>query len=212
MNKTIIALVMLSLPLAAVAQEKDAPAATNTPAAGPVVGQSAASQEAMMQAWKDFATPNENHKRLAALVGSWKTHTKWWVKPGGAPAESDGTADIKSVLGGRYIEQLHEGKMMGQPFSGIGYTGFDNIKQRYITTWMDNMGTSILYVTGKADPSGQVIKSQGTVDDPLTKKPQKYQDAVTLNGPDKFTYEAWGPEPGGAKMFRMMEIVYTRAK
>ena len=166
----------------------------------------------MMKAWQDFATPNDNHKRLAAFVGSWKTHSKWWMKPGGAPEESDGAAEIKSVLGGRYIEQHMDGKMMGQPFSGIGFTGYDNLKKKYVSIWLDNMGTSILYVTGKADGSGKVIKSAGTVDDPMTKKPQKYQDAVTLKDPDTFTYEAWGPEPGGTKMYRMMEIVYTRSK
>lgn len=165
-----------------------------------------------MKAWQDFATPGEHHKLLGRYVGSWKTHTRMWFKPDAPAQESDGRAEIRWALGNRYIEQRQEGQMLGRPFSGIGYTGFDNVKQKYVTIWMDTAGTSILYELGSVDPSGRVIKSRGTVDDPVTKKPQRYQDAVTFRSPDSFSYEAWGPEPGGVKMFRMMEIVYTRQK
>ncbi|MBI3507525.1 MAG: DUF1579 domain-containing protein [Proteobacteria bacterium] len=167
---------------------------------------------ATMKAWAEFATPGEGHKRLEAFIGSWKTRTKFWPKPGAPAMESDGTAEIKWVLGGRYIEQRVEGRMMGQSFSGLGHTGFDNIKKKYVSTWMDTFGTSILQTWGKAE--GMAIKSEGTADDVSTRKPMKYRDAVTPVDADTFTYEAWQPEPGGksAKLYRAMEIVYTRAK
>ena len=51
------------------------------------------------------------------------------------------------ILGGRYLEQRYEGTMMGQPFSGIGVTGFDNYKKKFVSTWVDSMGTAIMTMT-----------------------------------------------------------------
>jgi hypothetical protein len=41
------------------------------------------------------------------------------------------------VLGGRFVEQRYAGNFMGQPFSGLGYTGYDNYRKKYIGSWMD---------------------------------------------------------------------------
>ena len=31
--------------------------------------------------------------------------------------------------------------MKGSPFTGIGFAGYDNHTQKYLSTWMDSMGT-----------------------------------------------------------------------
>ena len=63
------------------------------------------------------------------------------------------------ALGGRFLEERVQSSFMGQPFSGIGYTGYDNVKKKYVSTWMDNMGTMIMVMEGTPDPAGKVYKT-----------------------------------------------------
>ena len=123
------------------------------------------SQEEMMKAWMAAATPGEAHKKLEPVVGSFTVQTKMWMDPSKPPEETAGTSENKWVLGGRFVEQQVEGTAMGQPFSGIGYTGYDNYKKKYVGTWTDSMGTMIMTSTGTADASGKKITFWSTMDD-----------------------------------------------
>ena len=111
----------------------------------------AMSQDEMMKAWMAFATPGAPHKALEMTAGSWDVKTKMWMAPGAPPQETAGTSENKMILGGRYLEQRYEGAMMGQPFSGIGVTGFDNYKKKFVSTWIDSMGTGIMSMAGTAN-------------------------------------------------------------
>ena len=65
-------------------------------------------------------------------------------------------------MGGRYLEQRFKGDIMGMPFEGIGYTGYDNVKKQYWGTWMDNMSTGMMTSTGTAPPTGRSWTFNGT--------------------------------------------------
>lgn len=161
-------------------------------------------------AWAaDLAVPGRHHERLAGFAGSWSIHVRFWQEPGAAPRESDGTAELRLVLGGRFLEQRQEGSLLGKPTSGIGYVGFDNAKGRYVSLWLDDLSTAVLRTEGPPDPAGKVIRTLGMIDDAATGKPLRVEEVMTLVGPDRFTYEAWTGPPGG-KLARVMEIVYSR--
>ena len=87
-------------------------------------------QQAMMEVWKQIGTPGEPHKLFASLAGSWTTTSKEWMEPGKPPTESTGTAEMKMLLDGRFLYQEYHAQMMGQPFSGIGIDGYDNMLAR----------------------------------------------------------------------------------
>jgi len=169
------------------------------------------SQEEMMKAWMAVATPGEAHKKLEPLVGTFTAKTKAWMEPGKPPEETEGTSENKWVLGNRFIEQHIEGQMMNQPFSGIGYTGYDNYKKKYVGTWMDSMGTMIMSSLGTMDPSGKKLTSWSTVDDVIMKKPSRIKSLLTILDNDHHTFEMWGPAPDG-KNFKVLEVSYTRKK
>jgi hypothetical protein len=61
------------------------------------------------------------------------------MEPGQPPLESEGTAEHKMILGVRYLQQAFTGDMMGTPFGGIGLNGYDNQKQKFVSTWVDSM-------------------------------------------------------------------------
>ena len=120
-----------------------------------------AEMQAMMETYKKLAMPGEPHKQLAALAGSWTTQAKSMDVPNKPPMESAGTAEMKMLLDGRFLQQEFTGEMMGQPFSGIGIDGYDNLRKKYVTTWIDTMGTGIFSMEGTASADGKTITLKG---------------------------------------------------
>lgn len=164
--------------------------------------------QAMMELYQKLATPGEPHKLLAGLAGSWTTQTKEWMEPGKPPIESAGTADMKMVLEGRFLQQEFTSTMMGQPYTGIGTTAYDNLRKKYVSTWIDSMGTGIFVMEGTASADGKTITLKGSHPEPgggqMTHRAVwKIVDANTQ------TFDMYGTHGHGKEM-KMMEITYTR--
>ena len=200
--KGILAGAALLVVIAALAIGADEKSKSAKPAAGQM------DEKAMMEAMAKYSTPGPEHKALEQFVGTWDANVKMWMAPGAPPQESTGTAENKMALGGRFLEQHYEGTFMNQPFTGMGYTGYDLYKKQYIGTWMDSMGTSIMNSTGTADASGTMTFT-GKMDDPVAKKTQPFKETMRVVDNDHHVFEMWSPGPDG-KMFKMMEITYTR--
>jgi hypothetical protein len=164
---------------------------------------------AMMEAMMKAGTPGDAHKALEPFVGTWSTKVTSWMKPGADPMVMEGTAESRWVMGGRYIEERFKGDFMGMPFEGLGFTGYDNVKKQYWSTWMDNMSTGIMSSTGARD--GKVWTYNGTMADPMTGKDSALSMKLNVADADKHTMEMWAPAPDG-KNYKMMEIVYARKK
>ena len=172
--------------------------------------QPSAEEQAAMEAMMKAATPGEMHKKLTPMVGVFDLKITMWNMPGQPPTNSTGTSENTWVLGGRFIEQKATGDFMGMPFLGIGYTGYDNIKKIYVGTWMDNFGTQVMISTGTTD-DGKTYNFDSSVSDPMTGKTQPVKEKITVVDDDHHVMEMWGPGPDG-KMYKMMEITYTRKK
>jgi hypothetical protein len=173
--------------------------------------QMSAEEKAAMDAMMKAGSPGEQHKQLARMVGKWDTTVKMYQAPGAPPQVSTGVSENKLVLGGRWVQETFNGTFGGMPFSGIGYTGYDNIKKQYVGTWMDSMSTSVMQSAGTADASGKNFEFSSTMDDPMTGKAVTTKSTVTVTDENHHTMEMWMPGPDG-KMFKMMEINYTRKK
>jgi len=173
----------------------------------PQAGPGQAEMEAMMKA----ATPGDAHKKLGAMAGTFNAEVKMWMQPGAPPAGGAGVAENSWALDGRFLEQHFTGNFMGMPFTGMGFTGYDNIKKKYVGTWMDTMTTSMMISTGTANADGKSYTFTSTMDDPMTGKSSPVKEVVTVVDNDHHTLEMWGAGPDG-KMFKTMEIAYTRKK
>ncbi|HXG58605.1 MAG TPA: DUF1579 domain-containing protein [Thermoanaerobaculia bacterium] len=168
-------------------------------------------QDAMMAAWLKAATPGAAHKALEPFVGTWEAKATFWALPGADPVTSSGTAEAKWVLDGRFVEQRFSGSFQGMPFTGIGYTGYDNIKKQYVGMWMDSMGTGVMISTGKA--SGEKsFEFEAVYPDAMTGRDMLMKETVRIIDSDRHVFEMWSPAPDGKGMFKSMEIVYTRRK
>jgi hypothetical protein len=165
---------------------------------------------AMMEVYKKLATPGPQHKMLESMAGSWTTKITSWCEPDTPPRESTGASEQKMILGGRFLQQEFSGEMMGSPFTGIGVTGYDNHTKKYVSTWMDSMGTAILSFEGTAGADGKTITQETRYDDPI-KGPMKWRSVTRIVDNNTHVFEMYGIDKSGKKD-KMMEITYTRKR
>lgn len=164
--------------------------------------------QAMMEVYNKLAAPGEQHKQLASLAGSWTTKTKEWMEPNKPPTESTGSAEMKILLDGRFLQQELTGQMMGQPFSGVEITAYDNLLKRYVTSWMSTMGTGIFTMEGTASTDGKTITLKGQHAEPGGGY-MKHRAIWKIVDSNTQTFDMYGTYPGG-KEWKMMEMTYTR--
>lgn len=164
--------------------------------------------QAMMEVWKKMATPGEPHKLFATLAGSWTTTTKEWMEPGKPLTESTGTAEMKMLLDGRFLYQEFSGNMMGQPFSGVGIDAYDNMTKKYMTAWMDTMGTGIFMMEGSASADGKTITLKGSHPEPGGGK-MTHRAVWKIVDSNTHTFDMYGTHQGG-KETKVLEITYNR--
>ena len=165
-------------------------------------------QQAMMEVYQKLATPSEPHKLFATLAGSWTTTTKEWMEPGKPPTESTGTAEMKMLLDGRFLYQEFTGSMMGQPFSGVGIDAYDNMTKKYMTAWMDTMGTGIFMMEGTASADGKTITLKGSHPEPGGGR-MTHRAVWKIADGNTQTFDMYGTHHGGKEM-KVLEITYSR--
>src|SRR5437868_12279775 len=195
------------------------PASAASPAtAAPAAGQP--NQAEMMKQMMELAKLNENHKLLADLAGTWSYTVKFWMNPdpNAKPQESKGTAVRKSMMDGRYFVMDVTGKMdipgpdgkkKEMTFKGMGVEGYDNVKKKFVGTWVDNMGTGIMVSEGDYDPATKTFTYTGEVE-AIPGMKQKIREVVKITDKDHHVFE-WYEDRGGLEA-KTMEINYTRSK
>jgi hypothetical protein len=160
---------------------------------------------------KEFATPGPAHKALDAKIGKWNVQVKTTMAPGEAPETSTGTSEMKWILGGRFVEESFSGTFMGEPFQGRGTSGYDNIKKKYVSTWIDTMGTGIIVGEGTFDAGTKTFQSTSDCPDAAAWKYVKARSVDKMVDNDHFMVQMFTNGPDG-KEFMSMELHYTRAK
>ena len=164
-----------------------------------------AMEEMMMKA----AAPGPPHQRLQKLAGEWNATVESTMDPSQPPQKTTSVAVITTLMDGRYVQEVSTGEMMGRPFSGMGITGYDNLRKKYVSMWIDNFGTGIMTSEGTPDASGNVINWTGESPDPMSGKMAKFRMVTRFLSDDKHTFGMFGAGPDG-KETKMMEITYER--
>jgi hypothetical protein len=115
------------------------------------------------------------------------------------------------VLGGRYVQQMLAGHINGEPWSGIGYAGYDNVAKKYVSTYMDSGSTGMEWFTGTVSPDGKLAKLTATIPDDSTGKPVKVEMRLNVATNGDHVTEMWQADKSG-KMVKVMDLQYTRRK
>jgi hypothetical protein len=166
-------------------------------------------QDEMMKAWQESMTPGPMHEMLAHKVGEWKAEVTMWMDPNQPPSTSETKTVTESILGGRYFKSTHTGMMMGMPFEGYEINGYDNVKKKFFSIWLDNMGTGFMTSEGNYDEASKTINLTGQMIEP-TGNNVDVREITKLIDNDNSTFEMY-VNMGGKEM-KTMEIKYTRVK
>ena len=161
-----------------------------------------------MKAWMDYMTPGDPHKMMAAWDGKWKTESTMWMEPGAPPQTSTGTAVNKMILGGRYQRMTYSAEMMGEKMEGEGITAYDNASKEFVTTWIDNMGTGLMKMSGPWDGASKTINMKGDCVDPMTGKDMSMREVYRILDDTHHEMQLFRTVDG--KEMKMMEMKMTK--
>jgi Protein of unknown function (DUF1579) len=172
----------------------------------------------MMAKMMELSKLNDNHKLLGTLAGTWTDTVKMWMDPKGNPTESKGTAVRKAIMGGRYYVCDFTGQMQmpgadGKPknmeFKGMSIEGYDNVKQKFVSTWCDIMGTGIVMSEGTYDAGSKTFTYTGSFD-AMPGMTIKLRETLKIVDANHHTFEYF--EDRGQGEMKSVEINYTRKK
>jgi hypothetical protein len=161
-----------------------------------------------MKAMMAYMTPGEVHQMMAKSVGNWNGALTMWMQPGAPPMNMTAECKNEMILGGRYLQSRNTGSFNGMPFEGIGTTAYDNAKKIFINTWIDNMGTGVMYLEGTWDDPSKSIVFKGKMVDPASGKDIQVKQIVKFIDDDTQLMEMYATQNG--KEFKTMEIKFTR--
>jgi hypothetical protein len=171
-----------------------------------------------MQKMVELSKLNENHKLLSSLDGSWDYTLKFWMNPDpkSPPQESTGTATRKTIMDGRYVMMDVDGKFQmpgadGKPqdveFKGMGLEGYDNVKKKFVASWVDNMGTGIEFSEGSYDPATKSFTYTSEIE-PMPGKKTRVREVIKVADDSHMMLEWYETKHGKEK--KTMEINYTK--
>ena len=101
--------------------------------------------------------------------------------------------------------------MMGMPFQGHSIMGYDNAKKMFVSTWVDNMGSGIIYLTGTYDEATKTLNLKGKQTNPMNGKDAGIRETMKIIDDNTYILEMYGDGPDG-KEIKYMEGTFKRKK
>lgn len=175
--------------------------AQQNPTTSPVPGEA-------MQAMAAAAQPGPMHADLMKRAGDYTTTTTFYA-PGTEPQQSTGTARLKSILGGRFLEEENSGDSFGAPYSGLRLYGYNNGSKQYEAIWIYNGSTAFLVLDGGSEDNGKTVRYSGAFLGPNGVR-ETLRVTVTQQDDDHFVVRLLGQGPGDTTS--TLETVYARVK
>lgn len=160
------------------------------------------------KAWMEFMTPGKNHQMLAKSDGEWNQEITMWMDPAAPPTKSTSTCTNTMIMGGRYQQSMTKGNFQGMPFEGMSVTGYDNAKNMFVSTWIDNMGTGIMSLEGPYNEASKTVMLKGKYTDPMTKKEERVREVWKMIDDNTQFMEMYMTKNG--KEYKSMEMKITR--
>lgn len=174
----------------------------------------AAEDERYLETWRQVGQPTEHHTRLSALEGEWEFVTRWYRDASAEPRESRGTTTVRSVFGGRFLEEQARGKLLDrEDYEGRTIIGYDYRRRKFFTAYYDNFQTALIVSEGDWPEGSQTLNLRSSHHvDTLTGAHDGEGAHVTIQitGPNRRTLQILEWTPDGHQQYVATEIEYTR--
>jgi hypothetical protein len=148
--------------------------------------------------------PGPEHERLQKMEGTWEATIKT------SEGESKGTMIYKMEVGGLWLVGNFKANFGGQPFQGKGLDGYDPIKKKYVSVWIDSMSPALMLFEGTFDKEGKVFTQVGEgpgMDGKLT----KFKSVTKMKDNDTMVFTMSSADNNGTEQ-TMLTITYKRQK
>lgn len=166
-------------------------------------------EQAMMAKMIEYGTTGEAHRVLDQNIGLWKMQMSAF-NPDGTPAmSSTATSKVEWIMDGHYVQETVTGDFGGMPFHGSSLLGFDNIKQRYVGTWIDNWSTGVMTMEGTYDPKTKTLTMISSMPEPMSWSYVEAKTVSTWIDQDHGVAKFYMPGPDGND-YMHMQLDYTR--
>jgi len=156
---------------------------------------------------QEMAKPGPQHQKLAANAGTWDAAIEM-MGPDGKMQPSKGVSVMTMGPGGFWLLDNFNADLGGMPFHGMGSTGFDPQKGKYVGTWIDSMSPTLMVLEGDFDAAGKVLTMSGTAPG-YDGKPAVHRMVTTHVDAKTNRFEMFVTGSDGKEM-KMLSITYTR--
>ncbi len=144
---------------------------------------------------------------LRKVVGVWDVEMTHYMC-GPEPWQSKGVETVR-LFGDFWLVADVESDMMGQPFRGHCITGYDMVKKKYVSTWVDTMAPYAMQFEGEW--KGDTLTLECVTADPMMGGAEtRYVSVDRWTGPD--TREWSMVQHSAMGETKMMDSKYTRRK
>lgn len=147
--------------------------------------------------------PGAEHQQLAKATGTWDV----MVEGAGMPP-SKGTSEMKMSLNGFWLTETFSCPMGPMSFEGRSQTGFDPIKGKFVSTWIDNMSPALFVTEGTFDAKTRTLTMVGDGYDQAGQK-VKMRNLTIHKDANTVLFEMYHTGADG-KESKVMTITYTR--
>lgn len=149
--------------------------------------------------------PGPEHALLKESEGTWEANTKM----------ADGTTmpgvmTFKMECGGLWLVSDYKAEVPGFKFQGKGMDGYDPMKKKYVSVWVDSVTTSPMTLEGTYDEATKTMTMAGggTGSDG---KPLKVKNVTKITDKDHQTLQMFTINADGKEELQMT-IEFTRKK
>ena len=157
-----------------------------------------------------FPKPTPHHLAMKEQAGTWTAVVKMYMDPAKPPMESTGTETNTLVAGGLWLKSEIRSEMMGLPFEGYGFFGYDTQAKAHLGSWVDSSGTWMAVTKGTC---AQECREHTLFFDGHDEagRPATYKEVHTQADADHRAMVMFAKGKGGT-FHKVMEIAYTRVK
>jgi hypothetical protein len=151
------------------------------------------------------------HKILNGFVGAWKS--KLHVMQETATAveqDTDGTAEGKLIMGGRFVQVMHTGLINDRPVEGMMILGYDNVINRYVSSWVDNEGTAMIHFVGTYDAAKKQLTMSAHFSEPASRRLTILKTVTTFVDANNWVYDEYTSHAVGEKETHARSVTYKR--
>lgn len=115
---------------------------------------------------------------LKKYTGTWKAAVTMWMMPSDPPMVDTLVVQNEMMMNDLFFTSKYSGTMMMMNYEAVRTIGYDVVKKKFTSTFIDDMNSGIDYKEGIAN--GKTIELLGTKPDPITGKNLSTRDLITF--------------------------------